>query len=160
MLSRARVAMHGAGDYGPAMWALSHSMRGRAKGRLALCGKHLLLAAALVSGFNLASEASGGAHCAGHAVSQGHLAHAAGEHRHAAPRPASWDRPTHSNCSHCPADQCARTFPCTVSLVSALPPSRLGLAVPVPHLVASLARGAALSSISQVPPTPPPQAAA
>jgi len=145
------------------MSALSHSMRamrGRSPGRLALRGKHVLLAAALVSGFNLGSEVSGGAHCAGHAVSQGHVAHAASEHRHAAPSSASWDRPTHSNCSHCPADQCARTFPCTVSLVGALPPSRHGLAVPLLWLVATLPSDPAVFSTNQIPPTPPPQAAA
>ena len=142
------------------MRALPHFMRGRSTGRPALWGKHLLLAAALVSGFNVASEASGGSHCAGHAVSQRHMAHTASEHRHAASPPASWDRPTHSNCSHCPADLCARTFPCTVSLVSALPPSRLGLAVPLPRLVATLPSDPAVFSTNQIPPTPPPQAAA
>jgi hypothetical protein len=157
VLSRARVAARRAGDYGTGMWSLSHSRHGQSTGRLALWGKHLLLVAALVSALNVAS---GGAHCVGHAASQHHAAHAAGHHRHAPAAASSWDRPTHSNCSHCPADQCARTFPCTVSLVSALPSSRLGLAVPVPRLAATLPSDPAVFSTDQVPPTPPPQAAA
>jgi hypothetical protein len=119
----------------------------------------VLFVLALIGGFGVTGEARGGSHCAGHSVAIGHRDHPAAGHQHSAVS-ASWDRPTHSDCSHCPPAQCARTFPCAASLVCALVPSRTGFATPIPHLIVAAPISAYIGSANPAPPTPPPQAAA
>lgn len=109
--ARGPVAIHPAKDYGPVMWAHRRSRASQGIGWLQWAGKHLLFGLALIATFRVAGEAGGGTHCAGHAVAMENIAHAATAHQHSGPSPAVWNRPTHSDCSHCPADQVRQHLP-------------------------------------------------
>src|SRR5918994_5771163 len=77
-------------------------------------------------------------HCAGHEVSATHAVQLGlGHVDHHASTPAL-SRPAHSDCSHCPASECASLAPCSVSGTSAALPSRVTLSTPSAHYVGAV----------------------
>lgn len=99
-------------------------------------------------------------HCAGHEGSAMHVVHPGGGHAGHNSSHISWTRPTHSDCPHCPASECASIAPCSVSGISAVLPILLTLSSPLAHHVGSIRIETSPDSIIQQPPTPPPQTVA
>jgi hypothetical protein len=69
----------------------------------------------------------------------------------------SWTRPTHSDCPHCPATECASLAPCSTSGVSSALPTLLTLSIPLAHHLGTIRIETSPDSTLQQPPTPPPQ---
>src|SRR5918992_5193750 len=62
-------------------------------------------------------------HCAGHESSLTHAVQPTSEDAgHHGSQP-SWNRPSHSDCTHCPPSDCASLAPCSVSGISVAVPT-------------------------------------
>jgi hypothetical protein len=120
----------------------------------------MLLLIGIVSTPGLGLDPVQRSHCAGHARSAMHLvASTAGQGVHH-PRPNSISTPSHSDCPHCPASECASLAPCSVSGTSAALFSSAALTVPATYYVASIRVRSSVRSATQQRPTPPPQSIA
>ena len=99
-------------------------------------------------------------HCAGHAASSMHLVEPGGGHAGHQGSTPLWTRPAHSDCSHCPASECATVAPCSPSILSAALASSATFGTPSAHLVSLVRLTTSSHSTTQQPPTPPPQSIA
>ena len=116
----------------------------------------LLLIAAILStplGWGIA----GTSHCAQHGASPMHGVRSGTGHLGSQYMDATWSRPSHTDCPHCPASECAILSPCATStmVVRVTQP---------PHLVWFEAHSSSflpahepVRSATHQPPTPPPQ---
>jgi hypothetical protein len=120
-------------------------------------GRSALLLVGILSTPGLGLALVRRSHCATHEASVMHVVDPGGGHvGHQGPLP-SWTRPTHSDCPHCPASECASLAPCSISGVSAALPSRLTLSTLPAHDPGTIRTETSPESTLQQPPTPPPQ---
>jgi hypothetical protein len=120
-------------------------------------GRFFLLLVGILSTPGLGLALVQRSHCATHEASVMHVVHSGGGHvGHQGPAP-SWTRPTHSDCPHCPATECASLAPCSISGISVALPSRLTLSTPPAHHPGTIRIETSPDSTLQQPPTPPPQ---
>jgi hypothetical protein len=99
-------------------------------------------------------------HCAGHATSAMHAGEPAIGHGQDHSSTASWTRPSHSDCPHCPATTCASVAPCSVSGSSVAAPTVLTISSLPTHHWRTARTQVSLHSRTYQPPTPPPQSIA
>ena len=91
-------------------------------------------------------------HCERHGA---HVMHRASED--GAPSRATWERSSHSDCPHCPPDECAQASPCASTTTLIVPASSLVTSSLLGHRASAGRPREPLRSTSHAPPTPPPQ---
>jgi hypothetical protein len=96
-------------------------------------------------------------HCASHSASTMHVVEPGGGHASHQTSAPSWAPPAHSDCSHCPATECATVAPCSISGPSAAVSRSAPFATPGAHDVGAVRISSSAYSTTQQPPTPPPQ---
>ena len=97
-------------------------------------------------------------HCAQHDPSAEHQGPHSGTHQApASTDSASWDSGTQHECPHCPASECARVAPCTVSSNAAVSEASATVPDPVADRVGVRRMRVHPYSATHQPPTPPPQ---
>jgi hypothetical protein len=120
-------------------------------------GRALLLVSIfrLLEAANLPVE---GSHCAQHGASAIHLmgVGAVQQMPQGAGMP-SWQGPSHSDCPHCPASECARLVPCATTTIVAVATRPDRMVRGAIHRSSVLPVRLPFRSATHPPPTPPPQ---